>query len=99
MIARHLNFRALNLVSKMRFSGGHHDKVYDWRDDPSVNESYEQDVRQIGIKDPHDYHFPHTAKTPEWMYSAPSDYNQKDLSQNLKESTRDLSIKNLISAP
>ncbi len=41
MITRHLNFKALNYLSKMRFSGGHdHHKVYDWRDDPSVNESY-----------------------------------------------------------
>ena len=65
MITKHLNFKAFNLITKMRFSGGHdHHKVYDWRDDPSVNHSYEQDVRQIGLTDPHDYHFPHTAKTP-----------------------------------
>jgi hypothetical protein len=28
----------LNNIIKMRFSGGHdHHKVYDWRDDPTVN--------------------------------------------------------------
>lgn len=49
----------------MRFSGGHDNhKVYDWRDDPSVNESYEQDIRQVNVTDPMDYHFPHTAKAP-----------------------------------
>ena len=65
MITRHFNFKALNYITKMRFSGGHHHhKVYDWRDDPSVNESYEQDLRQINVTDPMDYHFPHTAKAP-----------------------------------
>jgi hypothetical protein len=72
MITRHINLRALQYVAKMRFGGGHHHHhVYDWRDDPKANESYEQDHRQIGIKDPMDYSFPHTAEAPKWLYSAP----------------------------
>lgn len=99
MITRHFNFKALRYLSRMRFSGGHHEKVYDWRDDPTVNESYEQDIRQIGLKDAHDYHFPHTAKPSEWIYSASPSYNQKDLTQNIRECTRDLSLNNSLSPP
>lgn len=84
MITRHFRLRGLQYMARMRFSGGHdHHAVYDWRDDPSVNESYEQDPRQVGLKDCMDYHFPHTAKVPEWVYSSPANYNQKDLTQNV----------------
>jgi hypothetical protein len=41
MITRHFNLRAINYLSKFKFSGGHHhEHVYDWRDDPKANESY-----------------------------------------------------------
>lgn len=88
MLVRHLTSRSLNFLSKMRFSGGHHEKVYDWRDDTSVNEGYEQDSREVGLKDAHDYHFPYTAKAPEWILSAPTNYNHKDLTQIPAKSTR-----------
>lgn len=85
MITRHFRLRGLQYMARMRFSVGHdHHAVYDWRDDPSVNESYEQDPRQVGLKDCMEYHFPHTAKVPQWVYSAPANYNHKDLTQNLK---------------
>lgn len=35
-----------------------------------------------------DYHFPHTAKAPAWILSAPATYNQRDLTQVPGNSTR-----------
>jgi hypothetical protein len=96
MITRHFNLRALNYLTKFRFSGGHHhhEKVYDWRDDPSANHSYEHDFRLVGTKDPMEYTFPHTATAPAWIYSSPDKYNQKDLSQNSTQSSRVIQITN-----
>ena len=99
MITRTLNFRALRFLPRMRFSGGDHHKVYDWRDDTSVNEGFEQDSREVGLVDPLDYHFPHTAKASEWILSAPADFNNKDLTQNIKNSTRIVQIQNNPSPP
>jgi hypothetical protein len=53
MITRHLNFKSVAKVAKFYFSGGHHPKVYDWRDDHEANTSYEIDYRNINQKDPH----------------------------------------------
>jgi hypothetical protein len=34
-----------------------------------------------------DYTFPHTAHAPTWLYSAPLEYNNKDLTVNLKNAS------------
>jgi hypothetical protein len=98
MLTRHINLRSLQYVSKMRF-GGHHARPYDWRDDPSVNTSYEQDPRSIGIKDPMDYSFPHKAKGRDWILSAPEDYDPKDISQNVGRHSHVGAINNLMAPP
>lgn len=100
MITKHFNLKALQYAAKMKFSGGHHhEKVYDWRDDTSVNTSYEQDAAQIGLTDPKDYTFPHTAHAHTWHYSAPENYNPKDLTVNLQHSAQKGELFNLISVP
>lgn len=52
MITKHFKVQGLRFVSKMYFGHGHAPKPYDWRDDPSANSTYEQDLHQIGVKDP-----------------------------------------------
>ena len=48
----------------MRFGGGGHHHVYDWRDDHVANPDYEQNVRMIGVKSAETYVFPHKATEP-----------------------------------
>ena len=53
MITKHLRFKGLANVARFYFSGGHHPKVYDWRDDHNANTSFEMDSRNVTTKDPH----------------------------------------------
>lgn len=34
----------------MKFSGGHHHQVYDWRDDHAQNPDFYEDPRMIGVR-------------------------------------------------
>lgn len=53
MITKFLNFKGLTNVARFCFSGGHHHKVYDWRDDHEANKDYELDPKHFNTKDPH----------------------------------------------
>jgi len=68
----------------MKFSGGHHHHVYDWRDDHAKNPDLYVDERMFGVKPASEYEFPYKADKPlTWRYSHPEDYNQKDLATNM----------------
>lgn len=43
----------------MRFSGGHHHVVYDWRDDVTKNPDFFEDPRRIGCENPREYTTPY----------------------------------------
>jgi hypothetical protein len=64
------------------FSGGHHQKPFDWRDDHSLNPYYELDPRMAGTQDPFSYSYPYEGKTRQYYSPWPSNYNPKDLSTN-----------------
>ena len=50
MIVKKLTHRMfINSKIMMRFSGGYHEKVYDWRDDLSKNLDMYEDPRMIGV--------------------------------------------------
>lgn len=65
------------------FSGGvYPPKTYDWRDDHAQNHYFEQDPRLIGIKDGHEYEYPHNDTMKPWESVFPKEYNAKDLTVN-----------------
>ena len=65
------------------FSGGHHAKPFDWRDDHALNTSYEQDPRKIGIPDAREYEYPFKEAAPDpIMLDYPQQYNPKNLKLN-----------------
>lgn len=81
----------------MKFSGGHHEPVYDWRDDLTKNPDFYDDPRAIGVRDANTYTTPYsTDKKLEWGYSHPAEYNQKDLATNMVTSTNFGVIQNLV---
>ncbi len=51
----------------MKCFGGHHHKVYDWRDDPKVNTELVEDIRDRGW-DPSTYTFPYSAAHDNWHF-------------------------------
>lgn len=64
----------------MKFSGGHHHHVYDWRDDHAQNPDFYDDPRMVGIRSAQEYVTPYKEDKPlTWDYSHPDSYNQKDL--------------------
>ena len=68
----------------MKFGGGHHHKVYDWRDDHNANPDFVRDPRAIGVKPSEDYSYPYKAdKAETWSFSHPETYDQKNLSTNM----------------
>jgi hypothetical protein len=46
---------------RFAFSGGHHAKPFDWRDDHALNPYFEQDPRSLGIPNPYEYAQPFEA--------------------------------------
>jgi hypothetical protein len=54
MLVNRLTHRML-LQTKlfMRFSGGHHETVYDWRDDHAKNIDLYDDPRMVGVRPAH----------------------------------------------
>ncbi|CAM6006534.1 unnamed protein product [Sphagnum balticum] len=64
------------------FSGGHHAKPFDWRDDHDLNPNFSRDPRRIGCKDPYSYSYPHEQDADPWESIFPQNYNPKDLTQN-----------------
>lgn len=46
----------------MRFGGGGHHKVYDWREDHLANPDYIQDPRMIGVKPSQEYQYPYKSE-------------------------------------
>lgn len=73
----------LNTKIFMRFSGGHHEVVYDWRDDQTKNPDFYQDPRMIGCKSGHEYVTPFvTDQKLTYTYSHPAEYDQKNLTTN-----------------
>ena len=58
LISRRAARSALTSLLKAPFSGGHHAKPYDWRDDHALNPYFEQDPRTLGVQDPFTYAFP-----------------------------------------
>lgn len=82
----------LNIITKrmtlsakmtMKFSGGHHHHVYDWRDDHTKNPDLFDDPRTVNIQPAEEYTFPYSAKPQTWILSHPENYNPKDLSTNM----------------
>ncbi len=76
--------RKLGLSAQLRykFSGGHHAKPYDWRDDHALNPFYESDPRTVGTPDPHSYAQPFEHDPVPYISAYPTVYNPKDLSTN-----------------
>jgi len=74
--------RSLNKLAFASFSGGHHAKPYDWRDDHALNPFYEQDPRTLGCQDGHTFSFPHEADHLIAETPFPDSYNPKDLTTN-----------------
>lgn len=64
------------------FSGGHHHKPYDWRDDHALNPYYELDPRAVGTPNPYEYAQPYEAEPEKRIPTFPDEYNPKDLSVN-----------------
>ena len=64
------------------FSGGHHEKPFDWRDDHALNPYYELDPRQVGTQDPFTYSYPFEGKPTVYSSPWPTNYNPKDLTTN-----------------
>jgi hypothetical protein len=58
-VAQRAFTNALSKAPRAFFSGGHHVKPYDWRDDHALNPYYEQDPRTLGCQDPSTYSYPH----------------------------------------
>jgi hypothetical protein len=61
------SLRRLNKTALTAFSGGHghHEKPYDWRDDPKHNTELYDDVRDRGW-DPSKYNFPYDKAHDGW---------------------------------
>lgn len=74
----------------MKFSGGHHHQVYDWRDDHAQNPDFFEDPRMIGVRKADTFVTPYKEEESErltYRYSHPSNYNPKDLTTNMVGST------------
>jgi hypothetical protein len=67
---------------KAAFSGGHHHKPFDWRDDHTLNPYYEVDPRAVGTPDPYSYGQPFEAEEVVPGTPFPNSYNPKDLTTN-----------------
>jgi hypothetical protein len=78
---------SLKKVVSFRFSGGHHAKPYDWRDDHALNPFFEADPKTIGCKDPGEYEYPHVAEAEKAIKVYPDEYNPKDLTTNFVGTT------------
>lgn len=81
MIVNKLASRALIQTRiMMKFSGGHHAPVYDWRDDHTQNPDFYEDPRMVGVRSAHEFVTPYQADKPlTWDYAHPETYNPKDL--------------------
>lgn len=82
---RILGKRGLSFVTKtprFAFSGGHHHKPYDWRDDHALNPFYEQDPRALGTPNSYEYGQPFEAELVLAPSSFSPEYNPKDLTLN-----------------
>jgi hypothetical protein len=79
---------------RFAFSGGHHPKPYDWRDDHALNPYYEADPRTLSTPNPYEYAQPYEAKPDTLFPSFPSwsKYNPKDLTINYIGSGPALSV-------
>jgi len=82
---------ALRMITTASFSGGHHAKPYDWRDDHALNPFFEADPKTIGCRDPAEYEYPHVAETPKGIQVYPAEYNPKDLTTNFVGTVRQFS--------
>lgn len=90
-----LRKRGLPLLLKTprySFSGGHHAKPYDWRDDHALNPFYEADPRTLGNPDPYEYAQPYEAEPSRTLPSFAPEYNPKDLTTNYIGSGPTLSV-------
>jgi hypothetical protein len=67
---------------RFAFSGAHHAKPYDWRDDHALNPYFEQDPRSVGTPNPYEYAQPYEAPAEVSIPSFPAQYNAKDLTVN-----------------
>jgi hypothetical protein len=74
--------RTLTKLSRATFSGGHHEKPFDWRDDHALNPYYELDPRMVGTQDPFTYSYPYEGKSRAYSSPWPTNYNAKDLTTN-----------------
>lgn len=92
LLTRRAARSALTCLLKAPFSGGHHPKAYDWRDDHSLNPYFEQDPRTLGVQDPFTYAFPFEAELAKPETPFPDNYNPKDLSTNFVGSWGTLSV-------
>lgn len=67
---------------RFAFSGGHHHKPYDWRDDHALNPFYEEDPRRMGIPDSYAYNQPYDGPANQYTSPFAPEYNPKDLTTN-----------------
>ena len=75
-------------LQRFAFSGGHHAKPYDWRDDHALNPYFEEDPRKTGVPNPYEYAQPFQSPPNAYESAFPADYNPKDLTQNYVGSYR-----------
>lgn len=64
LIARRGLSLSLNKSLKAYFSGGHHAKPYDWRDDHALNPFFEADPKTVGSPNPAEYEYPFVGEAP-----------------------------------
>lgn len=69
-------------LQRFAFSGGHHQKPYDWRDDHALNPFYEEDPRRTGIPDSYAYNQPYDGPSFQYLSPFSPEYNPKDLTTN-----------------
>jgi hypothetical protein len=69
-------------AQRFAFSGGHHHKPYDWRDDHALNPFYEADPKSLGIPNSYEYGQPFHSEVEKTMIVFPDNYNPKDLTVN-----------------
>jgi hypothetical protein len=90
-----LGKRGLSFVlntQRFAFSGAHHAKPYDWRDDHALNPYFEQDPRSLGMPNPYEYSQPFEAHPDPLFPSFDPQYNAKDLTVNYIGSGPTLSV-------
>jgi hypothetical protein len=69
-------------TQRFAFSGAHHPKPFDWRDDHALNPYYEIDPRALGVPNSYEYAQPFESKPHILPSSFPAEYNAKDLTTN-----------------